>query len=184
MRLRTRMIASAWVAPWSIQRVGTSDERVMPTFRPRRIGQIDDVVAHAVAVAPVGFAAGALVEMAPLRMNDAGVALRQLAEARVTIALVETLVGLAATMDTKNAPGVFELHGLAEQSIKRHKTFFASISFFGQHRVVRDRIFQPRFHFPQSPAGNPAQRIVSKFKHFSVHSRQTERCCASALRWR
>ena len=117
------------------------------------IGEIDDMVAHADALAPVGFAAGALVEMAFFRMDDAGIALRELAEAGVAIALVETLGGLAAAMNAEDAAGPGELHRLANHRVERHP-------FFGKHHAVGDRVFQAAFHFAHGAAGRGAKCVV------------------------
>src|SRR5690554_6582403 len=55
---------------------------------------------HAVGFAPFRLPAGAQVKMALFRAHDAAVTSCQLAEAGVTIALVETLLGGAIAMDT------------------------------------------------------------------------------------
>jgi hypothetical protein len=52
--------------------------------------------------------------MTSFRFHDAHIALRQLAEARVAIALIETLSGFFLAMHTKNLSAKFQLYRLPD----------------------------------------------------------------------
>src|SRR5690606_913677 len=83
----------------------------------RRIGQVDNVIHHAVGLAPGGLPAGALVVVALFGADDAAVALGEPGEAGVAVALAETLVGLAAAVAAVDDPQVTNAQALADVAV-------------------------------------------------------------------
>src|SRR5690606_14464864 len=106
---------------------------------PGRVGQIDDVILHAELFAPLRFTTGAEVEVALLRMDDAGVALRQLLEAGIAITLIEALAGVATTMHAVDLAGELQLQRLADERVERHQAV-------AQWQVVGHRSGEPGSH--------------------------------------
>ncbi len=97
--------AGALVDPAGGDLAGTGDA----DFDARSVGKIDVVGLEAVGLAPFGFAAGALVEVALFRFDDAQVALCQSAKTGVAIALVEAFAGFAAAVDAVDRAAVAQV---------------------------------------------------------------------------
>jgi hypothetical protein len=61
------------------------------------------MILHAVFFTPGRLAAATLLEMAALRVDNAGVALSEFLKARVTVSLIEAFVGFSVAVNTVNA---------------------------------------------------------------------------------
>ncbi|MCY1530579.1 hypothetical protein D9M68_657710 [compost metagenome] len=108
-------LAGALVDPAGRHLAGAGDAHL----DARGIGQVDHVIGHAEALAPLRLAAGALLEVALFRADDAAVALRQLGEAGVAVALAEALLRLAPAVGAMDGAEEFEAQLPADQGVRR-----------------------------------------------------------------
>lgn len=65
------------------------------------------MVLHAKLLAPRWLSAGALVEVAALRMHNAAVAGRELLKTGIAKSLIEALIGFARAIDAENGTAEF-----------------------------------------------------------------------------
>ena len=89
-------------------------------LQTRGISQVDDVILQTETFAPAWFTAGTLIEVTLLRMDDAGVALRQFLKTGPAKTLVKTLAGLPAAVHTINAAAEFQFQLLSQQGVYRN----------------------------------------------------------------
>src|SRR5690625_5118412 len=122
---------------------------------PGGIGQIDNVGDHAVGIAPLGFATGALEVVAQLRPDDAGVAAGQGAKAGVAIPLVEALAALAAAVNAMDGAAKLQPHLLAEKRVEGH-------AFLAQGQRIASRFSGRHRHLAQGAA-------VDESRHQLIH---------------
>lgn len=135
-------LARALVDPAGGNLAGAGDA----DLHPGGVGQVHHVIGHAEPLAPLRFAAGALLVVALLRADDATVALRQPGEAGIAIALAETLLRLAAAMGAEDAAEVLQAQRPADQRVHRD---FAVVEAEG---VLHGSIaFQARRHLAPAP---------------------------------
>jgi len=73
------------------------------------------MILHAELFTPLWLATGAKIVMTLFGMNDAGVALREFLKTRITVALIEALAGVAATVHTADLTAEVQLHMAAQQ---------------------------------------------------------------------
>ena len=78
------------------------------------------MVDEAIILRPIGFSAGALIEVTLLWANDTTVASSEFFKARKAMTLIEALVRLPRAMHTVDDPGKFERDMTANQWIERY----------------------------------------------------------------
>src|SRR5690554_5957217 len=82
------------------------------------VGQVDDMGLEAVALGPLRLATGAGEEVAGLRLHDAGVALSELPEAGVAVALGEALLRRPPAVGTGDGAGPGKRQRLAQALVE------------------------------------------------------------------
>ncbi len=167
-------LARALVDPAGGNLAGAGDA----DLHPGGVGQVHHVIGHAEPLAPLRFAAGALLVVALLRADDATVALRQPGEAGIAIALAETLLRLAAAMGAEDAAEVLQAQRPADQRVHRD---FAVVEAEG---VLHGSIaFQARRHLAQRAAGDFFHQCTESDlnRMFGIGSSECEEQCCGPM---